>query len=61
MNSGPLLFLGIFMALASSFWGLVLVPQLQLGRQEQVTNPATAAVLTTAITDGTNYAVCMAF
>jgi prepilin-type N-terminal cleavage/methylation domain-containing protein len=25
------------------------------------TNPATAAVLTTAIVDGTNYAVCMAF
>jgi cytochrome c oxidase cbb3-type subunit 2 len=36
MNSGPLLFLGIFLSLASSFWGLVLVPQLQIGRQEQV-------------------------
>ena len=34
MNSGPLLFLGIFATLASSFWGLVLVPQLQIGRQE---------------------------
>jgi cytochrome c oxidase cbb3-type subunit 2 len=36
MNSGPLLFLGAFFTLASSFWGLLLVPQLQLGRQEQV-------------------------
>jgi cbb3-type cytochrome oxidase cytochrome c subunit len=34
MNSGPLLFLGIFATLASSFWGLVLVPQLQIGRQQ---------------------------
>ena len=38
MNSAPLLFLGIFATLASSFWGLVLVPQLQLGGQEQVIN-----------------------
>jgi cytochrome c oxidase cbb3-type subunit 2 len=44
MNSGPLLFLGIFAAMASSFWGLVLVPQLQLGRQDQVTNSATFAL-----------------
>ncbi len=41
MTNGPLLFLGIFATLASSFWGLVLVPQLQLGGQEQVTNSAT--------------------
>ncbi len=41
MNSGPLLFLGIFATLASSFWGFVLAPQLQLGRQEQVPNQAT--------------------
>ena len=33
MNSGPLLFLGILFTLASSFWGLVLAPQLQIGRQ----------------------------
>src|SRR5437868_13621241 len=38
MNSGPLLFLGIFASLASAFWGLVLAPQLQLGGQEQVVN-----------------------
>jgi cytochrome c oxidase cbb3-type subunit 2 len=36
MNSGPLLFLGIFATLASSFWGLLLLPQLQIGRQEPV-------------------------
>jgi len=41
MNSGPLLFLGILATLASSFWGFVLAPQLQLGRQEQVPNQAT--------------------
>jgi cytochrome c oxidase cbb3-type subunit II len=34
MNSGPLLFLGIFMTLASSFWGLLLIPQVKIGRQE---------------------------
>jgi cytochrome c oxidase cbb3-type subunit 2 len=44
MNNGPLLFLGIFATLASSFWGLVLVPQLQLGRQDQVVNAATFAL-----------------
>ena len=44
MNNGPLLFLGIFATLASSFWGLLLVPQLQLGRQEQVTNSVTLAL-----------------
>ena len=34
MNSGPLLFLGIFATLASSFWGLLLMPQVKIGRQE---------------------------
>ena len=34
MNSGPLLFLGIFLTLASSFWGLLLMPQLKLGNQD---------------------------
>jgi cytochrome c oxidase cbb3-type subunit 2 len=33
MNSGPLLFFGIFLTLASSFWGLLLIPQVQLGNQ----------------------------
>ncbi len=36
MNNGPLLFLGILATLASSFWGLVLLPQLQIGRQQPV-------------------------
>src|SRR5262249_54079390 len=44
MNSGPLLFLGIFATLASSFSGLLLVPELQLGGQQQVTNSATLAL-----------------
>ena len=34
MNNGPLLFLGIFATLASSFWGLLLAPQVKIGRQE---------------------------
>jgi cytochrome c oxidase cbb3-type subunit 2 len=41
MNSGPLIFLGAFFTLATSFWGLILVPQLQIGRQEQVKLEAT--------------------
>lgn len=41
MNSGPLLFLGIFFSLASSFWGLVLVPHLTIGHQQQVIVHAT--------------------
>jgi cytochrome c oxidase cbb3-type subunit II len=36
VNSGPLIFLGVFFAMASSFWGLILVPQLQIGGQQQV-------------------------
>lgn len=33
MNRGPLIFLGIFLALSASFYGMVLVPQIELGRQ----------------------------
>jgi cytochrome c oxidase cbb3-type subunit 2 len=44
MNSGPLLFLGIFATLASSFWGLLLLPQLQIGRQDPVKLEATDAL-----------------
>ena len=41
MNRGPLIFLAAFFALASSWFGLVLVPQVQLGRQvETKTVPA---------------------
>jgi cytochrome c oxidase cbb3-type subunit II len=36
MNYGPLLFLGMFLTLASSWCGLVLIPQLQFGRIEPV-------------------------
>ena len=36
MNYGPLIFLGIFLTLASSWCGLVLIPQLQFGRQESL-------------------------
>lgn len=33
MNRGPLVFLGIFFALAGSFFGMVVMPQVELGRQ----------------------------
>ena len=36
MNYGPLLFLGFFLTVASSWCGLVLIPQLQFGRQQSV-------------------------
>lgn len=36
MNYGPLIFLGAFLTLATSWCGLVLVPQLQMGRQMPV-------------------------
>src|SRR5450631_4032164 len=36
MNSGPLVFLGSFFALALSWLGFVLAPQLQIGGQQQV-------------------------
>ena len=36
MRFGPLIFLGIFLTLAASWCGLVLMPQIQLGRQQAV-------------------------
>lgn len=36
MNNGPLLFLGLLLTMASSFWGLIFAPQLQIGRQQPV-------------------------
>ena len=36
MNAVPVLFLGVFLSLALSFWGLILAPQLKIGRQTQV-------------------------
>lgn len=41
MNPGPLLFLATFFALATSWLGFVLVPNLQLGREPQVEIQAT--------------------
>ena len=38
MNHGPLIFLGVFFALALSWFGLVFEPQLQLGNAQPVTN-----------------------
>ena len=35
MNYGPLLFLGVFFTLITSWCGMVLVPQLQIGRLQQ--------------------------
>ncbi len=36
MNSLPLLFLGVLFTMAASFWGMILVPHLQVGRQQQI-------------------------
>ena len=33
MNHGPIVFLGVFFALATSWFGFVLMPQLQIGGQ----------------------------
>src|SRR6185295_313868 len=44
MNQGPLLFLGIFAALVSSWWGLVFAPQIQIGRQNLGTNTVNDAL-----------------
>jgi cytochrome c oxidase cbb3-type subunit 2 len=44
MNYGPLLFLGIFLTLASSWIGLVLVPQIQFGRLEPVKSEETGEI-----------------
>src|SRR5947199_3543307 len=35
MNYGPLIFLAAFFALASSWFGLVLTPQMQIGQMQQ--------------------------
>jgi cytochrome c oxidase cbb3-type subunit 2 len=44
MNYGPLLFLGVFLTLASSWCGLVLIPQLQFGREEAIKIEATGEI-----------------
>ncbi|HWI56104.1 MAG TPA: ribosomal protein L7/L12, partial [Bacillota bacterium] len=43
MNYGPLIFLAAFFALSSSWFGLVLAPQLQVGRLQQTNTVATGA------------------
>lgn len=44
MNYGPLVFLAAFFALASSWCGFVLTPQLQIGRLQQTNTVSGAAV-----------------
>jgi cytochrome c oxidase cbb3-type subunit 2 len=44
MNYGPLLFLGILFTLASSWFGLVLMPQKQLGQLAPYVDTNTAAI-----------------
>jgi len=41
MNNGPLLFLGILVTLAASFWSLLVAPQLQIGQQQPAILEAT--------------------
>jgi cytochrome c oxidase cbb3-type subunit 2 len=43
MNNGPLLFFGILATMASSFWGMILLPQIQIGRQQAVVIEETGA------------------
>lgn len=45
MRYSPLVFLGALFAMAASWTGFVLVPQLQLGEQQQETNAVKSAVL----------------
>jgi cbb3-type cytochrome oxidase cytochrome c subunit len=45
MNHGPLIFLGVFFALALSWFGLVFEPQLQLGNSQPGTNMVNSAEL----------------
>ena len=45
MNHGPLIFLGVFFALALSWFGLVFEPQLQLGNAQPTTNIVNTAQL----------------
>jgi len=45
MNHGPLIFLGVFFALALSWFGLVFEPQLQLGNAQPATNVVNTAEL----------------
>lgn len=44
MNNGAVLFFGILVTLATSFWGLILAPQLQFGRQQPRVIEATGEI-----------------
>jgi len=44
MNNGAILFFGILLTLASSFWGLLLAPQLQIGRAQPVVLEGTGEI-----------------
>jgi hypothetical protein len=44
MNNGAVLFFGILLTLASSFWGLLFAPQLQIGRAQPVVVEATGEI-----------------
>ncbi|HIL68403.1 MAG TPA: c-type cytochrome [Verrucomicrobia bacterium] len=44
MNFGPLIFLGIFLSLASSWCGLILIPLFQFGKMEPVTIEMTGEI-----------------
>jgi cytochrome c oxidase cbb3-type subunit II len=35
VNRGPFIFLGILATMALSFWGLIFIPQMQIGQQQQ--------------------------
>ena len=43
MNNGPLIFFGVLATMASSFWGVVLLPQIQIGGQQAVVIEETGA------------------
>lgn len=45
MKYGPIVFLSAFFALAASWFGLVMTPQVQLGREQQETNIVNTAEL----------------
>jgi mono/diheme cytochrome c family protein len=44
MNNGAVLFFGIWLTLASSFWGLLFAPQLQIGRAQPVAVETTGEI-----------------
>ena len=44
MNNGIVLFLGIFLSLAGSFWSLLLAPQLQIGNAQPVVLEGTGEI-----------------